>query len=386
MSSRIEFIDKLPSFGAVTGVAAGLAPFINRDRLSRPFNLVVAVTRHCNSRCKMCHIWQEKDTPTLSLDQYRHMFRTPLPSVRSLTLTGGEPTLRKDLPAIFDILRGACPQLEHAMLATSGLNPQRVLDHVGAMLASVTANAGKLRVFEVQISLDGIEAMHDQVRGIPGFWSKVQRALAGLAELRKQYPLLRVKISTVVMPENVAHAAQLRAFAAEHEMPIHFSPVVLSGTYYNNVEATEQIGFIAGSAASRQASTFFEQLGDEEESSLRYYYRDVTHMMTGAQRERTCMMGFFGCVVEYTGEVYPCVNWEEQSFGNLLEESFDEIWFGPRAYAARAELRTSGCPTCPSMCYTQPVNIGELVATRMRRIRRRFGKPRIATRATEPAH
>lgn len=95
MPTRIEFIDRLPTFGSAVAAAATISPFVNRDRLARPFNLIVAVTRHCNSRCKMCNIWQEKNTPTLSIEQYRHMFREPFPSVRSLTLTGGEPTLQR---------------------------------------------------------------------------------------------------------------------------------------------------------------------------------------------------------------------------------------------------------------------------------------------------
>ncbi|MBA3946248.1 MAG: radical SAM protein [Herpetosiphonaceae bacterium] len=371
MTTRIEFIDKLPSFAAVTNTAALITPFVNRERLARPFNLIVAVTRHCNSRCKMCHIWQEKDTPTLSLDQYRTMFRLPFPSVRSLTITGGEPTLRKDLPELFEIIRAACPKVEHAMLATSGLNVQRTLEHVTSILTNVAAAPGKLRLFEVQISLDGIDEMHDQVRGIHGFFTKVERVLAGLAELHQQFPMLRVKLSTVVMPENVGHVQRLRAFATERGLPIHFSPVVLSGTYYSNLETAEMIGFVPGSPASQEAQSFFEQLGEEDASALRYYYRDVRAMMGGTTRSRTCMMGFFSCVVEYSGDVYACVNWEQQSFGNLLNDSFDDIWFGPKAHAARLALRETGCPTCPSMCYTQPINAGELLATKARRVQKR---------------
>ncbi len=183
------------------------------------------------------------------------------------------------------------------------------------------------------------------------------------------------------MPENISHVERLRAFAAERGLPIHFSPIVLSGTYYSNLEQAEMLGFVPNSPASQQAQDFFGTLGAEDATTLRHYYRDAQHMLSGAPRDRTCMMGFFGCVVEYTGEVYPCVNWEEQSFGNLLHERFDDIWFGPRAYAARAALRETGCPTCPSMCYVQPVNAGELITSKARKVAgrvRRIATPRRA--------
>ncbi len=86
------------------------------------------------------------------------------------------------------MVRAACPRLEHVTVASSGLNPQRLLGHIEAMLTSVQATNNQLHMFEVQISLDGIEDMHDQVRGIRGFWGKVQQSLAGLAELRHPLP------------------------------------------------------------------------------------------------------------------------------------------------------------------------------------------------------
>lgn len=364
-TTRLDFFDKLPSLGS-TATAAGLAaPLISPERHGRPFTMMLVVTRRCNSRCKMCNIWQEKNSPMLSLDQYRQIFREPMPSVRALVLTGGEPTLRRDLPDIWKIARPALPQLEYGLIATSGLNPERTLEHVEAIMEEIAANPGRIKSFEVQISLDGIDAMHDQVRGIEGFFGRVKRTLAGLAELQKRYPFLVKKLSSVVMPENVEHMELVEAFAQEQNMPVHFSPVVLSGTYYRNLADTEMLGFVAGSEKSQQAQVAFRRLSVEDKSSLRFYYDDAAQMLGGAARSRTCLMGFFGCVVEHTGEVYSCINWEEESFGNLLEKSFDEIWFGEQARAARHNLRKEGCPTCPSMCYPHAVGVDEVVKEKL---------------------
>jgi radical SAM protein with 4Fe4S-binding SPASM domain len=68
------------------------------------------------------------------------------------------------------------------------------------------------------------------------------------------------------------------------------------------------------------------------------------------------MMDFYGAVLEHNGDVYPCINCEHSSFGNLLTSSFEEVWFGERANEARVRLRASCCPTCTSVCYPLPVN------------------------------
>ncbi|MFL5804309.1 MAG: radical SAM protein, partial [Roseiflexaceae bacterium] len=196
---RIDFFDKLPSLPSVVAAAGLAAPYISPERHGRPFSMILVVTRRCNSRCKMCFIWQEKKSPMLSLDQYRQIFREPLPSIRALALSGGEPTLRADLAEIWAIARPALPRLEYGLLATSGLNVQRTLDHVEKIMQQIERDPGRMKWFEVQVSLDGIDETHDHVRGIAGFFTRVQRTLAGLAELRQRFPLLKPKLSSVVL-------------------------------------------------------------------------------------------------------------------------------------------------------------------------------------------
>jgi len=256
-TTRIDFFDTLPALPAVVTAAGIAAPYISPERHGRPFSMILVVTRRCNSRCKMCFIWQEKKSPMLSLDEYRQIFREPLPSIRALVLSGGEPTLRSDLPEIWAIAREALPRLEYGLLATSGLNVQRTLDQVQQIMQQIEDNPGRMKQFEVQVSLDGIDETHDHVRGIKGFFTRVQRTLAGLAELKQRYPLLSVKLSSVVLPDNVQDVERIHNFAREHAIPIHFSPAVLTGTYFSNLENAEEIGFVPESEKSQQAQAAF---------------------------------------------------------------------------------------------------------------------------------
>ncbi len=370
-TTRLEFFDTIPDMRGVITATGVAAPFITPERLGRPHTMMLVVTRRCNSRCKMCNIWQEKKSPMLSVEQYQHMFRNPLPSFRALVLTGGEATLRKDLPEIWAIARNAMPRLEYGMLATSGLNPQRALSQVEAICRNIEANPGKITVFDVQVSLDGIEDMHDQVRGIDGFFEKVKRTLDGLEKLAERYPFLKRHLSTVVMPENIAHIPGIKAFAAERGLPVNFSPVVVSGHYYRNEQDAEMLGFVANSERSKIAQESFRQLSEEDQTSMSYYYDDVVQMLGGGTRKRTCLMGFFGCVVEHMGDVYPCINWENERFGNLMEQPFDDIWFGEQAQQARYNLRATGCPSCPSMCYPHASGPKEVLGEKLGYVRQR---------------
>lgn len=370
---KLEFFDKLPSYKAVSATASLLSAGVNARRLPRPFLLTFVVTRRCNSRCQMCNIWQEKDSPFLSLDQIRHIFgKDDFSFVRQLTLTGGEPTLRSDLPELFEIVRAACPNVEHVELATSGLNTRRVLDHVERMLASIERAPGRINRFVAQVSLDGIGDMHDQIRGIDGFFDIASATLDGLAKLEKRYPILRRRLSCVVMPQNLAYVERLREFARERDMGIYFSPAVLSGKYYRNLHGGN-LTFVSGEGRNQAAVETFQSLAQAEDSGMRFYYEDIGRMLQGAERKRTCMMGFYGCILEHDGNIYPCVNYEINSLGNLLEQSFDDVWFGPQSGAVRQDLRQHGCPTCVSSCYTLPTGAGEMAELAVRRAGRRVG-------------
>ena len=231
--------------------------------LPRPFLMTVVVTRRCNSRCKMCNIWQEENPPELSFDDYRRVFKTPYNFVRALTLTGGEPTLRSDLPEVFEVIRAGCPNVEHIELATSGLNVKRTLRFVEQMAQSIADTPGRIRKFNVQISLDGLDEMHDDIRGIDGFFKKVEATLAGLTELNQRFPFLHRKISTVVMPQNLPQTDRLQAYANEQHIPIYFSPIVVSGQYYANAHGSHDLIFITGNGRSGEAIEFFERLAQQ---------------------------------------------------------------------------------------------------------------------------
>jgi len=354
---RISVLNRLSSFRSASVVGALISPVVNHRLVPYPFVMNFVTTRRCNSRCRMCHIWQQKDLPDLSLAQIRHIFaRDKLSFIRSIALTGGEPTLRADLADLFRAVTEGCPNLEHVYLSTNGLNVQRTLDCTRHIIEIIEKEAGHVRRFDVQVSLDGVGRVHDRARGIPGCFERVVETLDGLQELQRK-PLsmtLRLRLSCVVTPDNLPHLNDLCEFAAKRELYVQYSPAVLSGEYYRNLDVADQVAFMPGKSAA--AVRFFERLAAEDKTSLRFYYRDVSYMLRGHRRRRRCMMGFYDFVLEHDGQVYPCVNCEHASFGNLLEQPFEKIWFGHQATEGRRNLRKTCCPECVSMCYLAPAN------------------------------
>jgi molybdenum cofactor biosynthesis enzyme MoaA len=88
---------------------ANLALGILRSKFTNcPFYIRLHVTHRCNYRCKMCgqHRRLADHPKELSLEEMRLVARRVAAiGARHLVITGGEPFLRRDLPAIIAVFK-----------------------------------------------------------------------------------------------------------------------------------------------------------------------------------------------------------------------------------------------------------------------------------------
>ena len=168
-----------------------------RDRLGRPLrDLRISVTDRCNFRCSYCmpsEIFGPdfKFLPRSEILSFEEITRVVRlfrkHGLRKIRLTGGEPTLRADLPRLIAMVREAAPDLDIA-LTTNGSRLQELapdlaaagLDRVTVSLDSVDdAIFRKMNDvdFPVALVLDGIESAADARLGPVKINAVVQRGV-----------------------------------------------------------------------------------------------------------------------------------------------------------------------------------------------------------------
>ena len=351
-----------------------LAPWQHAGRLPTPgpATLIFVVAQRCNSHCNMCYIWENKNPPEISVEEARRIFardREDFRTLRKLSLTGGEPSLRRDLADLVGAVLDSTPAVRTLRLASHGMVPDRTLAAVEGCWS--VAHAHGVERFEVQISLDGVGEVHERIRGIRGGYARVRETLERLMQLQKVVAALRISLSTVVQPLNLENLPELRRLAATLGLPITFSPIVMSGAYYAN--QSRDLDLSVGGDARAQA--FFEDLAHTSRGTDAFYYADMRGMLEGKPRGRICMQGYHSCVLEADGGLHACVNSETLTFGNLREQPFREIWWGEKAEALRRQLHQEICPTCPSKCYARPVSAGEVLRISMQKLSGGSGAP-----------
>ncbi|MFC1461723.1 radical SAM protein [Verrucomicrobiota bacterium] len=135
-----------------------------------PRNLTWFVTEKCNLRCKHCFVTNENRSPRKEMsfdDCITFLQRSELENV---TLTGGEPLLYQDFPALFVQLSNK-KGVKSVGVATNGFRHDVMLELLGKRNRSV--------YYRLQTSLDGPEAVHNVVRGSSDAFKVVAELLEG---------------------------------------------------------------------------------------------------------------------------------------------------------------------------------------------------------------
>jgi GTP 3',8-cyclase len=175
-------------------------------------DLRLSVTDRCNFRCTYCMPaeglkWLPKDE-ILSFEELARLLRLFVRlGVRSVKVTGGEPTVRADLPSLVAMLRGAAPGVDMSM-TTNGV----LLDR----LARPLADAGLDRV---TVSLDSLlrHRFEEMTRR-----DALDRVLAGI-RAAEDAGLVPIKINCVVIGgTNEDEVVEFARWSREHGHIVRF--------------------------------------------------------------------------------------------------------------------------------------------------------------------
>lgn len=284
-----------------------------------PFDCVVAVTYRCNSRCLMCNIWNED-----AGDDLDAALLAKLPdSLKYVNLSGGEPFLRRDLPELVQIIKRAAPAAQ-IIISSNGL-VKRTRETL-SQIRSTDPGVG------LAVSVDGMGATHDRVRGVEGAFEK---AVALIRDLKSD-GMDNLRLAFTVFDENVRDFAAV--YQLSRELGVQFTCAVAQGSsHYFKVSGFQPV----------DPAELREQFNSVTASELRtaspkrwaraYFDRGLYDFASGSGRPLQCHAAGDFFFLSPAGDLYAC-NVLDLPLGNLRDASFDEVWNSPTAAAARERV------------------------------------------------
>lgn len=172
--------------------------------------LIQFLTHRCPAQCSHCFDHPQRAAierkNELSIERIRQIAASA-GALGHVSLTGGEPLLRDDLPQI--LLAWYRAGVRSISLSTSGAYPEKL----AAVLAQALAGMPLLRLM-ITISVDALDARHDALRGMPGLFAKVEQTLSRMQTLRTQWPQLRLHACLTLTSNNLDDAEQTLAWLA----------------------------------------------------------------------------------------------------------------------------------------------------------------------------
>ncbi len=294
-----------------------------------PEFLWLEVTAACPNRCKFCGIGDKIPSGrALTPAQIQTALEDPLfRGLRIVVVSGGEPTLRPDLEAILASVHRAVPQAR-IVLSSSAALPDRLVR------AARTALELGVRL-DVGVSVDGLGKRHDELRGAPGLFTKVDGALRELRELKREFgSQLRVSVGMVIADDTAAQVDAVRRYA--RGLRAAFNP-----QWYNQAAYYDNVGRDRLSARAELL-----RIGKQLEPSILTDF--AVRVLEGRAPKARCTMLFNACLVKSSGDMVPCFTFWDNSVGNVLKDSPSAIWASQRARVERK--RVMACDGCLNAC------------------------------------
>ena len=289
------------------------------------------MTRRCNLKCVHCYAQAETDKgiDPISTAQAKVLI-DDLASYGApvMLFSGGEPTIRKDLP---ELASYATQKGMRAVISTNGTLIDR------AMAKELKA----VGLSYVGVSLDGGEDVHDHFRGVKGAF---RRALGGLDYCREEG--IKVGLRFTINKRNAVEIPKIFDILRDRDIPrVCFYHLVYSGRGtslieedLNHEETRAAVDLIMDKTReSFQAGKPKEVLTVDNHADGPYVWMRLLKEDPARAEEVFRLLQFnegnssgrgIGCI-SWNGDVSADQFWRHHVFGNVLERPFSQIWDDP---------------------------------------------------------
>ncbi len=303
------------------------------ERLSAPIRMDLALTFRCNNRCIHCYAGGPHETPELSTQEWKRVIDKLVGiGIFILTFTGGEPTLREDLP---ELLAYAQQKGAVAGLITNGrrLKDRRYVEELEASGLDF-----------VQITLEShIAEVHDSITGVEGSWEETVEAIKAVEPtqiyLSTNTTLNTRNIDAFLDTVDFIHGLGVRAFGCNGLIYSGSAPAVAEEFAVSTKRLKEVLPEVMEKA---------ENLGVKFNwfTPTQYCHLNPVQLGLGIKSCSACRINM--CVGP-EGDIYPCQSYFT-SLGKILEDEWDSIW----NHSLCLEIRERGyapeeCRDCPEL-------------------------------------
>lgn len=297
--------------------------------------VIFFVTSRCNALCKTCFYWEELNKKgDLTFDEIEKLSRT-MPSFSDLLLSGGEPSLRNDLPQVVNLFYKN-NGIRRIYFPTNGLKPHRIKQLVENMLEE-----NELLEVHLNNSIDGLPETNDRIRSVPGNFKRSLETIRLTQVLKPRFGhRLQINVNSVICSENYNELIELGNFFLQNErLDYHYFQIIRGNPMDNNLKRipTDELRKLYRKVAEVQRVYAQRQTKDRGvlDGWIRksmytavfnfHHQTQFDNYTEDASWPMPCTAGETALVIDYDGGVRACEL--RGSLGNLRDYGCDFVAF-----------------------------------------------------------
>jgi radical SAM protein with 4Fe4S-binding SPASM domain len=291
-----------------------------------PPRVDLALTYNCNNNCYFCYTGGPRKVTELTTAEWKKAIDKLWESgVPQIVFTGGEPTLREDLIEL----------VFHSREFVTGLVTN------GRKLLSLSRSLQQAELDYVQVSLESyLPAVHDRMVGVKGAWQETRDGI--IAALKNE---LEVITNTTLTGDNLKTFPDLIQAGSEMGLKMMAcNTLICSG---RGTCSKKDSGVSAESLKSTlsRAVEIARRAGIKLEWYSPTCYKQFNPLELGFGA-KSCSAAQYNLTIEPDGSVIPCQSWFKDKLGNILKESWQDIWQHPVAKGFRTKEYLKGRQEC----------------------------------------
>lgn len=308
-----------------------------------PLNYTVSLLYTCNSHCGTCNIWKKK-ARNFTPDEYAKTFQSIGRSPYWITFSGGEPFLRQDLAKIVQtICQISQPHIIN--IPTNGI----LTDTIVQTASTIAKSCPKTQLI-INVSIDGIEEQHDEIRRVPGNYRKAIATYQRLKAL--QLPNLTVGIHTVISQLNVESFPAIATELLRLKPDSYITEIAEERVELDTIGANITPSLVAYKSA---IDFLIHRIKNEKYKGMNKitmafrieYYNLVKRILRDQRQVLPCYAGVASAQISPDGDVWSCCI-KARGLGNLRHANYNfaKVWFGHDAELERRLIHKKHC-WCP---------------------------------------
>jgi len=311
-----------------------LYPFLRIE----PSSCTILITDKCNLKCIMCNQWRAPSGEGLKADEWKAIIDDLKKNkIKSIHFSGGEPLLRGDLGEL--IFHGSRNGFAVGLTTNGILLTEEILNNfIDSGLRSIA------------VSMDGVGAEYEKIRGVPNSFEKLKKAVLAVSEAKRKRKI-DASINFTLMKNNMKSLKGVKEFADRLKLPVAVCLLDKTPFIFDLKENRQQL-WISGDkdfGDLRQTLRFLREEKKKDPGSLTINFPAIDfiedYFKDPLQARIPCVSSQDRIIIDPKGNLLGgCMSMG--TFGNLRDRRFSELKKTKKYTLAKKNMFYKNCPGC----------------------------------------